>query len=300
MTSEASQENTVLNQLSPYFQLLRPHQWVKNGFVFLPLFFSLNLGKLFLLEQAAILFGVFCLCASAVYILNDIRDLTEDRAHPVKCTRPLAANVVPVPIALMLMMVLITAGLGAVVLLVPNATLFVGGYLLLNVLYSYWLKHIAIVDLFCIATGFVLRVLAGAATIYVEPTMWIILMTFLLALFLGLAKRRDCYLLYKEGKQTRSKIDHYNLEFINAGMVMMSAVVIVAYIFYTISPEVTTRFGSSNLYVTTAFVILGIMRYMQITFVEASSGSPTEVLLTDRLLQMTILAWLLTFVFLIY
>lgn len=168
-------------------------------------------------------------------------------------------------------------------------------YILLNIAYSLKLKHIPIVDIFIIAIGFVLRIFAGATVIGVTSSMWIIIMTFLLALFLGLAKRRDDVKLSFQGLQTRKNINGYNLEFINAAMILMAGVIIVSYILYTVSEEIIQRLGTQYLYLTTFFVILGIMRYMQITFVEEAGGSPTEIVLKDRFLQITILLWLFSF-----
>jgi 4-hydroxybenzoate polyprenyltransferase len=180
-------------------------------------------------------------------------------------------------------------------LVAPKLACVLGFYFLLNLAYSVRLKHIPIVDIFFIATGFVLRVFAGAFATNIPPSMWIIIMTFLLALFMALAKRRDDVLLTSQGRATRKNIDGYNLEFVNAAMSVMSAVIIGSYIQYTVSEEVVQRLGTHYLYLTSVFVILGIMRYMQITFVQGASGSPTTIFLKDRFLQLTILLWLLSF-----
>lgn len=169
-------------------------------------------------------------------------------------------------------------------------------YFFLNILYSIKLKHISILDIFIIATGFVLRLFAGSVVTDVELSMWIILLTFLLAIFLALAKRRDDVLLSLGGQETRKNIDGYNLEFVNASMVLMAGVVILSYIMYTISPEVTQRLNSNYLYLTSFFVILGVLRYMQITFVEQDSASPTKILIKDRFLKVTIILWLISFI----
>jgi 4-hydroxybenzoate polyprenyltransferase len=168
-------------------------------------------------------------------------------------------------------------------------------YFILNIAYSIKLKHITIVDIFVIAIGFVLRLFAGASVIDNKLSMWIIIMTFLLALFLAVAKRRDDIILASQGKATRKNIDGYNLEFVNAVMVFMSGVIVVAYILYTVSEDVINRFHTRYLYLTTFFVILGIMRYMQITFVEQNSGNPTKLVLKDGFLQITIVLWLISF-----
>ncbi|MBS3810026.1 MAG: hypothetical protein KGY38_07735 [Desulfobacterales bacterium] len=158
-------------------------------------------------------------------------------------------------------------------------------YFLLNTAYSYYLKHIAVVDIVCVAVSYVLRAFAGAVVITVFPSNWLILMTFLLALFLALAKRRDDLLLAQSGKNTRKCIEHYNFEFISGEMMVMASVTIVSYLLYTVSPEVIAKHGTDNLYFTVFWVILGFLRYMQLTFVEEKSGSPTQVVLRDTFLQ---------------
>lgn len=287
-------------RLASWIKLLRPHQYTKNLFIFLPLFFAIRITEADLLLNAVICFVLFSMIASSVYILNDFKDIEEDKKHPKKMYRPLASGEISKSQALVLMFVFITVSLGIAVSLNIKMASVLALYLLMNIGYSMGLKHIPLLDIFLIATGFVLRLLAGAVATGVELTMWIILVTFLLALFLGLAKRRDDVLLAGEGKRTRKNIDGYNLEFVNAAMVIMASVVIVSYIFYTISPEVQEKLNSKFLYLTVVFVVLGIMRYLQITFVENNSGSPASLLLRDRFLQISILAWMLVFVFLIY
>lgn len=282
------------NVLLSVFTLIRPHQWLKNLFVLALLFFSFHFTEANIV--AALLgFLLFSLAASSIYVLNDYFDIEEDRQHPTKCNRPLASGAVTKAQAVLLMV-----GLWSVVVvgsywLNPAFLMIVLGYVFLNVLYSFKLKHVPILDITIIAIGFVLRVFAGAILIGVEPTMWIVLVTFLLALFLALAKRRDDCLLARDGLKTRKNIDGYNLELVNAAMVLMAAVTLVSYIMYTVSPEVVLRFGSDYLYLTSLFVIVGILRYMQITFVEENSGSPTKLLLKDRFLQLTVLGWVMSF-----
>jgi 4-hydroxybenzoate polyprenyltransferase len=169
----------------------------------------------------------------------------------------------------------------------------------MNILYSLKLKHISIIDIFIIATGFVLRLFAGSVVTDIKLSMWIVIMTFLLAIFLALAKRRDDIILSSQGKDTRKNIDGYNLEFVNASMVLMAGVVVVSYILYTVSDNVIHRLGTDHLYLTSFFVILGILRYMQITFVEEDSGSPTAIVLKDKFMQFTIILWLLSFIVII-
>jgi 4-hydroxybenzoate polyprenyltransferase len=230
-----------------------------------------------------------------VYIFNDIHDVEQDRLHPLKCTRPVAAGVLSIRTAWILFAFFALAGLVSACLLDTSFFIIALCYFVMHIAYSLGLKHVSILDVFIIAIGFVLRVLAGAALIHVSVSMWIVIMTFLLALFLAFAKRRDDVLLSSDGMETRKCVKGYNLEFLNAGMVLMAGVVIVSYILYTMSEDVIRRFDSPYLYLTSVFVVLGILRYMQIAFIEENSGSPTKVVLQDTFLKITIFLWLLSF-----
>ena len=280
--------------LQSILKLLRPHQYIKNLFVFAPLFFTFS----FNFEQIVdciVVFVLFSFLASSIYILNDYMDIEEDRQHPKKKFRPIASGEVSKNSAKILFFLLSIPSLVASYFINIDLFVVLTIYFVLNIAYSLGLKHITIVDIFIIASGFVLRLFAGASVIDNQLSMWIIIMTFLLALFLAVAKRRDDVLLAFEGKETRQNIDGYNLEFVNAVMVFMAGVIVVAYVLYTVSDDVIDRLNSSNLYITAFFVILGVMRYMQITFVEGNSGNPTKVVLKDRFLQLTILFWLASF-----
>lgn len=287
--------------IKAYIKLLRPHQYVKNGFIFAPAFFAFRFLDIDLMLRLLGTTLGFCLVASAIYILNDYFDREADRQHPTKKDRPLASGAVPVSSALILMLVLLAVGGGLIAFISTGALILTGVYLANNLLYSYRLKHTPILDIAMIALGFVLRLYVGEATGDGKTplSMWIVLITFLLALFLALAKRRDDVLLSMDGQKVRKAIDGYNLEFINGAMMVMASVTIVSYISYTISAEVTTRLHTDKLYYTVGFVVLGILRYMQITFVEKKSGSPTKVLLKDLFLQIVVVGWLLTFVALV-
>lgn len=275
-------------------KLLRPHQYLKNIFVFAPLLFSFNFvfNDIF---NTFIVFVLFSLIASGIYVFNDLMDIEEDRQHPKKKFRPLASRNVSKTTAIFLIVGLSLISLITAYLVNVNLFFVLVFYFLLNLAYSLKLKHTTIIDIFVIATGFVLRLFAGNSILDSTLSMWIIIMTFLLALFLAIAKRRDDVILSIQGKETRKNIDGYNLEFVNAIMVLMSGVIIVSYILYTVSSEVITRLHTEYLYLTSFFVILGIIRYMQITFVEENSGSPTKIVLKDKFLQVTIILWLLSF-----
>lgn len=270
--------------------LLRPHQWIKNFFIFAPLFFTFAFDTKSL-TTVFIGFFLFSLTASSIYILNDYHDIAEDRAHPTKKNRPLASGAVSKRTAIMLMGILSTISFVSAVYLSHSFAFILVAYIVMNIAYTFGLKHISILDIAIIAAGFVLRIYAGAALIDNTPSMWIVLVTFLLALFLALAKRRDDCLLAQDGKKTRKNIDGYNLEMVNAAMTLMAGVTVVSYIMYTVSPEVIERLGTHNLYLTSVFVIIGILRYMQLTFVEQNSGSPTKLVLKDRFLQLVLIGW---------
>lgn len=283
-----------------YLKLLRPHQYLKNLFIFTPIIFGLQISNLELLGKSFIAFIAFSLVASSIYIFNDIKDLEEDKKHPSKKTRPITSGIISIKNGIITMIVLFMTGIGLAFFLNLDFLYILLCYFCMNLLYSLWLKHISIVDISIIATGFVLRVFAGSIVVDIFASEWIIIMTFLLALFLALAKRRDDVLLTTTGEQTRKSIDGYNLEFINASMIIMASIIIVAYIMYTLSPITIEKFSKNELYLTTFFVITGLIRYMQVTFVENNSGSPTNILIKDRFLQLTILLWFTSFIIIIY
>ena len=286
--------------MNPYISLVRPRQYLKNVLIFFPAFFALRITELELLFRTSLGFIGFCAIASSVYILNDYVDLSEDRQHPVKQKRALASGAANLKPAWGVMLVLVSVGLGIFVQLSIEALLLVVAYILLNTAYSFFLKRIPIIDVFVIGLGFLIRIAVGATIEKIPLSMWILLMTFLGALFMGFAKRRADVLLANQGKTVRKSIDGYNLEFINSAMIVMASVLIVAYISYAISPVTQANFQSEHLYLTVFFVLLGILRYMQLTFVEERGGNPTNILLQDRFLQLTILGWVVAFVILIY
>jgi decaprenyl-phosphate phosphoribosyltransferase len=275
--------------------LLRPKQYIKNLFIFAPLFFSFSLHDFSKDILAFYAFVVFSMAASGIYVLNDLCDLQEDRKHPEKKYRPIASGRVTKGSAYFLMTLLLSSSVTISYFLNMTLSLYLLAYIVNNVLYSLKLKHFSILDVVMIALGFLLRVMAGGAVTAIPVSMWLIIMTFLLAVFLGFAKRREDVKLYERGLRTRTNVDGYNLEFINAAMVLMAGVIIVSYILYTVSAEVQEKFHTHSLYVTSFFVVTGILRYMQIAFVEENSGNPTNLLYKDKFLQIVIGLWILTF-----
>ena len=282
------------------FTLIRPQQYIKNIFIFLPLFFVGQITNIELLTNAFMAFVAFSFSASAIYILNDYKDIKEDRRHPKKKLRPLASGLISTKVAMSLMIILLIIGFSIMAIVSLQALTILGMYVILNIAYSFKLKRIALLDVTIIAMGFVLRLFVGSFVTGVTLTAWIVIMTFILALFLALAKRRDDILLHRTGNKMRKSMDGYNLQLIDGTMMIMAAVVIVAYILYTVSEEIIEKFNSENLYLTALFVIFGIMRYLQISFVEKNSGSPTEIVFKDKITIINIVLWLLFFVWIIY
>lgn len=282
-------------------RLIRVRQWVKNLFLFIPSFFA---GHLFKTEEL-LLVGIgalaFSFVASGVYVINDYRDRFVDRIHPTKKLRPIASGEIGTTSAWVLIVVLVSAGLIIAAMLEMAFFYLLVTYLVLNLGYSFGLKNIAIVDLFIVSLGFLLRIYSGGIIADLPITHWLSIMILLLALFLIIAKRRDDILINaKNGCVIRKSTQAYNLDFINSCITLLSAVVIVAYIMYTVSPEVTERFNSDYLFITTIFVIAGVMRYLQIIFVENRSGSPTRIFVKDKFILITIAGWILSFYLIIY
>ena len=287
-------------------RLIRPQQWLKNVFVMVPMFFGGSLLDISDIRASVLTFIAYSFVASSVYCFNDINDVEADRRHPVKCRRPLASGAMSMGAARALMALTlllacaVTAMLGDLqhVLRVGGVLLF---YYVMNLCYCAKLKQYAIIDVCVVAFGFVLRVLAGGYATDIVPSKWLVLMTFLLTLFLSFAKRRDDVLRMNEtGEPPRKNTIRYNLTFINQAITITAAVTLVCYIMYTVSPEVTVRFHSDMLYLTSVFVLLGLLRYMQITVVDKKSGDPTKMMLRDRFTQLVVVAWALTFMVLIY
>jgi 4-hydroxybenzoate polyprenyltransferase len=292
-------------------KLLRPNQWIKNFFVFGPLVFG---GELFIKDsfvEGIITFFAYSFAASSIYCFNDIHDVEDDRHHATKCHRPIASGAISIAQAygLMILMFLLSMGTIALMYLIPESAdgrpLQVGGvilfYWLLNLAYCAKLKQFAIIDVCIVAFGFVLRLLAGGFATDVMLSKWIVLMTFLLTLFMSFAKRRDDVLLMEEtGKAPRKNTIRYNLTFINQAITITASVTLVCYIMYTVSPEVIKNFHTENLYLTSIFVLVGLLRYIQIAVVDEKSGNPTKIIQKDHFTQLIVLAWLLAFILIIY
>ncbi len=292
--------------MTKYIKLLRVEQWVKNLFVFLPLFFSGNItnGNLVLKSLAA--FVVFSLAASFIYILNDYSDVESDRRHPEKCNRPIASGAISKSTAIAFMFMVLAAAL----LLLAVSQFYLGisvgkfstvilFYVLLNVAYTFHLKHVAIIDVSIIATGFVLRVLAGGYITGIPISQWAILLTFVLALVLAFGKRRGELINAQISGRTRKALDGYNVQFADIALSISVTLAIISYLMFTVQPEVQERFGSRIFY-TFIFVVFAFMRYLQQTLVHNKTESPTKIIYKDRYIQVTLAIWFATFLLLIY
>jgi 4-hydroxybenzoate polyprenyltransferase len=284
-----------------YLKLLRPKDWAKNLFLFLPLFFGRKFTDLHLLNLVALGFVAFSCIASSIYIINDYRDREDDRKHPVKCKRPLASGAVSPTSALVICAVLIVAGFTMALLIREKFAVVLAIYFLVNLGYSLGLKSIAILDLILLAAGFVLRIKAGSVISYVPLSEWIVIMVFLLAIFMAIGKRRDDVLLkLSTGTDMRKSIKGYNLELLNVLLALVSAIIVVAYLMYCMDPATIANMGTYRLYYTSVFVMAGIMRYLQIIYVAADAGSPTKILYKDRFIQITLLLWMASFFIILY
>lgn len=285
-------------------RLIRPHQWIKNLVVLFPIFFGGALGHLESLYEGCIAMIAFSFIASSIYCLNDIIDVEDDRRHPKKCNRPLASGRVSIAQGYAIMIVMVILSMVSLLFLPDKCvetTGVVGFYWVLNVAYCLFLKQHAIIDVCIVAFGFVLRILAGGIATDIRLSKWIVLMTFLLMLFLSFAKRRDDVLRMNEtGEAPRKNTIRYNLTFINQAITITASVTLVCYIMYTVSPETIANFHTENLYLTSVFVLLGLLRYIQLAVVDKKSGDPTKVILHDRFIQCIVLGFGLTFLIIIY
>ena len=280
---------------------LRPKEWIKNLFLFIPYFFAakpFEIGSILSLFYG---FICFSLVASGIYILNDLVDITADRIHPIKKLRPIASGLISKNLIIVVMVTLWIIGFCFSYIIKPKFAFILALYWILNIAYSLFLKNISILDLLIVSVGFVLRVKAGGTLTNTDISTWLNLMIFLLALFMTVAKRRDDILLkLKSGLELRKANKGYNLDFLNILLGLISSITILAYLMYTVSPESMNRHNSYRLYYTCIFVLAGIFRYLQITFVESDSGSPTGILYKDRFIQISIFLWILSFYFILY
>ena len=296
-----------MKTITHIFSLMRLKQWLKNLFVFLPLFFDRRLLEWEYLLPTIMAFLAFSFAASGIYCFNDIYDVEADRLHPKKKNRPIASGALQISQGYVIMALcwLLSAGIVLTDIFVLGNCTYLWAiillYALLNLAYTLKLKHVPILDVFIIAVGFVLRIFAGGINAHLFISHWIALVTFLLALFLAFAKRRDDVITWElTGVERREGINRYNTAFMNQAMTIVATLTMVCYIMYTISEPVIERIGNPYLYITSVFVLAGLIRYLQITIVDTKSDSPTDILLKDRFIQLCIAGWLLAFVIILY
>jgi len=280
---------------------LRPGQWTKNLLVFAPLLFAVKLFDLSSVARATAGFAVFCALSSVVYLVNDVMDREGDRRHPHKRMRPIAAGEISVALALTAAVVIGTAALAAAYSLGWRFGAVATFYVVLQTLYSTSLKHIVIIDALTLATGFVLRAIAGAVVIDVVISHWLFVCTILLALFIALAKRRHELVLLADGAAShRPILDEYSAYLLDQMIAVVTASTLIAYIFYTISPETEQKFGTSWLGLTIPFPLYGIFRYLYLVHRREGGGSPSDMLLNDRPLLACVTLWVVAVVLIIY
>ncbi|RZL14877.1 MAG: decaprenyl-phosphate phosphoribosyltransferase [Pedobacter sp.] len=287
--------------MGSYIKLLRPKDWAKNLFLFIPLFFGGQILNFEKLGDVFLGFIAYSLIASSIYIINDYRDIEDDKKHPEKNKRPLASGAVSKTVAILICLLLIAGGFSIAWFIRDKFVFVLFIYFAINIGYCFGLKNISILDIMILAIGFVLRVKAGSIISLVPLSEWIIIMVFLLAIFMAIGKRRDDILIkINSGTDLRKSIKGYNLELFNVLLAMMCAIMVVSYFMYTMSPDVIRRLGTYRLYYTCIFVLAGLMRYLQIIYVSGTSGSPTKILYRDRFIQLTLLFWVISFIAIIY
>ena len=280
---------------------LRPSQWTKNLIIFGALGLSQRLLDVDAVLVSCAAFAIFCVLSGVVYLLNDIADREADRQHPLKRFRPIASGALPVPIAIVWALGLGLGGLAAAFWLRPLFGAVATSYVLLLALYSWQLKHIVILDVLTIAIGFVMRAAAGAVAIAVPISHWLYVLTILLALFLALSKRRHELVLLANGATSHRRIlAEYSPYLLDQMIAVVSASTIVAYAFYTVSPETVQKFGTDRLMLTLPFPLYGIFRYLYLVHLKEGGGSPADMLLTDRPLLLCVALWTVAVAIIIY
>lgn len=280
---------------------LRPQQWIKNFFIFAAIIFSRNIFNLPLLLKDVIAFIAFCVLSSSLYILNDLKDLEEDKHHPIKSKRPLASGRLKKSHAILSFVILSSLGFILAVTLNRNFFIIALVYFILQIAYSFRIKHVVILDVFVIAAGFLIRVVAGGLAIEVSLSSWLLICTTLLALFLALGKRRhELVLLEEEASDHRPILKEYNPYFLDQLIAVVTASIVIAYCLYTIDAKTVAKFGTTNLLYTVPFVFYGIFRYLYLIHQKSKGGSPETLILKDKPLLIDIFLWIASAVFILY
>ena len=299
-------------KLFKFLRLIRVHQWIKNVFVFVPLLFSLHLFNKDYLITTLFAFLLFCLASSAIYVINDLVDIESDRAHPVKRNRPLPSGAISQTSAIITAALLLVAVFWTMMYFNVEFILLVVAFIVLNVLYSFWLKNLVLLDIFSIAAGFSIRVLAGAFVIQVPISSWLLLTTMFISLFLGVMKRRSELVLVAEkqrqnldlteepGTNSRKVLAQYSLNFADQMATVAATGVIVCYALYTVAPRTVSIFHTERLIYTTPFVVFGIFRFMYLEYMSGKAENTTHTLATDFPMIINVLLYAVATVMIIY
>ena len=282
-----------MSKLQLYLKLLRPHQWIKSGFVFVGLLFGHAWGDSHVVHKVLLAAAAFALAASTIYVINDLADRQRDREHPEKRHRPLASGAIGLPEALVLAACCLSAALVLAYTASLSVLYIVLGYLVLNVAYSFGLKHVVLLDVFIISAGFMLRILAGTSGVDIAPSHWLLLCGLMITLFLGFAKRRaELNALEGRGGSHRKVLDDYDPGLLDKLIGICAAGAIVSYSLYTVSPETLAMHGTANLIFTVPFVIYGVFRYLFLLHRRGGGGDPAAALLRDVHLLVAFVGWL--------
>jgi decaprenyl-phosphate phosphoribosyltransferase len=288
--------------LSAYLRLMRPTQWGKNAFVVAPLFFGLKLDQIAAIRSVLAALALFMLVSSITYVFNDLRDVAADRAHDVKRARPLAAGEVSVLGAWLLLAGLAVAAAGVYLLsglphgvLIPTLI-----YLGVNLAYSLGLKQVPLLEMFLVSSGFILRLVAGALAVGVVPTNWVVLVTALLALLLVVGKRRSDLASQQQLREFHAALRFYSVGSLDMMISILASGTIISYLMFSVSEHAVQHFGTEYIYVSTVFVLFGVLRYIQLVHDGAGADDPSTLAFRDRLLGLSIVGWLAVLYFLIY
>jgi 4-hydroxybenzoate polyprenyltransferase len=294
-----SPKGSFLWRVRGAIRTIRPHQWVKNLFVLAPVVFAKHLTHPSIIKSALGAFGVFCLLAGAVYTLNDLVDAKADRVHPVKRHRPIASGRVPIPVAKVLLGVLIVVALGGAMLGPPEFFAVTVAYFGLNIAYSFWLKKLAYIDVACIASGFVLRVLAGGFATRTPISGFMVACTALLALFLGFGKRRHELASANAGKQ-RAALDAYSPRALTLALAITGVATVGTYLAYTLDHDTQRFFDNPYLWLTTVHPLFGVVRFLQLVANRPKAESPTQEILRDTPFMMNLVLWVIEVIAIVY
>lgn len=298
--NQTESRSTILTQVVGLLQTMRLKQWLKNGFIFVPLLFDVKLDQLSPLLNTVAGFFLFSLVSSTVYLINDLADIEADRAHPTKQLRALPSGRLSREVAIAAAVIIPLISLPLAYLLDPVFAAITAGYLLLQIAYSFWLKHMVLIDVMTIAAGFLLRVTAGVVLVNAERfSPWLYIFTAMLALFLGFSKRRqEIVEIADRTNEQRTILDHYNLKLLDEIILIVTATTTLTYALYTFSAEGLPE--NHTMMLTTPFVLYGIFRYLYLIHVQGEGSAPDEVVLKDRPLQAAIILWGLSVILVLY